>query len=160
MLERVVRWLALLGGAIVLAVVAMTVVSVIGRYFFSLPVRGDFEITELACGVAAFLFFPYTQIQGQNLIADFFSAKMSPRRRTLLDAIHTLIFAAVAAFFGWRLFEGMLDKYASHAKSMLIGIPIWWGYLIAAPASLVLAAVCLWGAWRSFTDRAEANESH
>src|SRR3954469_21444228 len=98
MLERSVRWLALVGGAIVLAVVLMTVVSVVGRYFFSLPVRGDFEITELACGVAAFLFFPYTQFQGQNLIADFFSSKMSERMRTRLDVVHALVFAVVAAF--------------------------------------------------------------
>jgi len=131
-----------------LFVVVMTVISVVGRFLFNLPVRGDYEITELACGVAAFLFFPYTQFTGQNLVADFFSSGLTDRFRARLEAIHALIYAVVAVFLGWRLFEGLLDKFYSQERSMLVGIPIWWGFAVAVPACAVLAVVCFWGSAR------------
>jgi TRAP-type C4-dicarboxylate transport system permease small subunit len=147
-LGRLSEILALVGGAIVLFIVVMTVISIVGRYFFNLPVKGDFEITEIACGVAAFLFFPYTQYTGQNLIAEFFTSAVSARFRDWLDAVHTVIFALIAAFFAWRAYEGLIDKVVTAERTMLVGIPIWWPYAAAVAASALLAVVCLWCAAR------------
>jgi TRAP-type C4-dicarboxylate transport system permease small subunit len=147
-LGRLSETLALIGGAIMLLIVAMTVISIVGRYFFNVPVKGDYEITEIACGIAAFLFFPYTQYTGQNLVAEFFTSLLSPRATAWLEAIHTAIFAVIAAFFAWRGFDGLIDKIESGEKTMLIGLPIGWAYAVAVPALVVLAVVCVWGSAR------------
>lgn len=147
-LFRLSAALALVGGAIILFIMGMTVISVAGRYLFDSPVTGDFELTELGCGVAVFLFFPYTQINGNNIVAEFFTAGLRERHRRFLETIHMLIFTMVAAFLGWRLFEGFLDKMASAESTMLLGLPVWWGYIVAVGACAVLAAVSLWGSAR------------
>jgi TRAP-type C4-dicarboxylate transport system permease small subunit len=140
--------LALIGGALLLLIMAMTVISIIGRQLFGMPVKGDFEITELACGIAVFLFFPYTQITGQNIVAEFFTAGLSERRRAGLESVHDLVFAAVALFLAWRAFEGFLDMVASTQKTMLLGLPVWWAYVAAFGSCVVLTLVCLWCAAR------------
>jgi TRAP-type C4-dicarboxylate transport system permease small subunit len=149
-LQRLSEILALIGGAVMLLIVAMTMISITGRYLFNVPVKGDFEITEIACGVAAFLFFPYTQATGQNLVADFFTSGFSKRGRAWIEGLHTLVFAVLAAFLAWRGYEGLIDKVVSHEKTMLIGLPIWVPYAAAVPCLIVLAAVCLWGSAKLF----------
>ena len=57
-LARLSRGFALAGGVLLIGVMVMTVVSVFGRYLLNAPIPGDYEITELACGVAVFAFSP------------------------------------------------------------------------------------------------------
>lgn len=137
---------ALLGGALIVAIMLMTVVSILGRYFLGTPVAGDFELTEIGCGIAAFLFFPHTQKSGHNIVAEFFTMGLSERARARLDAFHALIFAGLAAFLAWRLFEGTIDKIASSERTMLVGFPLWIGYVFAVASCVLLVPVCLWGA--------------
>jgi len=148
LLGRTSELLALVGGAMILFIMIMTVISILGRQLFNSPIKGDFEITELACGIAVFLFFPYTQITGQNIVAEFFTAGLSTLYRARLESLHDLIFAAVAMFLAWRIFEGLLDKLASTQTTMLLGLPVWWGYVAAVGSCAVLALVCLWGSAR------------
>ena len=145
-LWRVSEVLALAGGALMLFVMVMTVVSIVGRQFFNLPIKGDYEITELVAGVAVFLFFPYTQITGQNLVAEFFTSWVPGPARARLEAVHALIFGVVAAFLAWRIFFGLVDKFTDNEKTILIGLPLWWGYVAATGACAVLTVVCVWGA--------------
>ena len=60
----VARLLAMAGGALLLAVVVLTVVSIIGRALFSAgiccgPIRGIYDYTEIAVGAAIFAFLPW-----------------------------------------------------------------------------------------------------
>lgn len=57
-LERLARTVALAGGLLLVGVMGLAVVSVLGCFLFGAPVPGDYEITELACGIVAFAFFP------------------------------------------------------------------------------------------------------
>jgi len=152
-LQRLSEILALIGGALMLFIVVMTMLSIAGRYFFNMPVRGDFEITELACGIAAFLFFPYTQATGQNLVAEFFTSSLSERGRAWTEAAHTLVFAVLAAFLAWRGYEGLIDKVVMQERTMLVGLPIWVAYAVAVPCLVVLAAVCLWMSVKLVSDK-------
>ena len=147
-LGRLSEALALVGGAMMLLVVIMTVVSIVGRQLFDMPIKGDYEITELACGIAVFLFFPYTHVSRQNIVAEFFTMKLSKRGQARLEGVHDLIFAGVAAFLAWRIFEGLLDKIASAETTIMLGLPVWWSYVVATVACIVLVLVCLWCAVR------------
>ncbi|MXW47299.1 MAG: TRAP transporter small permease [Gammaproteobacteria bacterium] len=140
---RIARALALAGGFLLIGVVAMTGISVLGRYLFNAPIPGDYEITELACGVAIFAFFPYCQVSNANIVVKFFTGFMHPRYRTVLDTVHSLVFAAVAALIAWRLFVGGIHKFADGETTIFLGIPVWLGYFFALPGAVLLTVVSI-----------------
>ena len=147
-LEAASRGLAIAGGLLLIGVMAMTVVSVVGRYAFNAPIPGDYEITELVCGVAVFAFFPYCHMRNANIVVEFFTARLSPRRKTVLDTVHNLAFTAVAALIAWRLLVGGLHKLADGETTLFLDIPIYWGYFPALAGAVLLTAVCGWVLWR------------
>lgn len=142
-LRWLTRALALIGGVFLLAAVAITLVSVTGRYGFSSPVTGDYELVEITCAVGTFLFFPYTQAMNGNLTAEFFTSGLPWRWRRALDIIHDAIFASVAALLAWRLGIGLADKFRSGDASIMIHIPLWWAYCVAVAGMALLALVCV-----------------
>ena len=147
--ERVSRAAAMTGGLLLIGVMAMTVVSVIGRYVFNAPIPGDYEITELVCGVAVFAFFPYCHIRNANIVVEFFTARLSPRRKTMLDTMHNFAFTLVAALIAWRLCVGGLHKLADEETTLFLNIPIHWGYFPALLGAVLLTAVCAWVLYRN-----------
>ena len=141
-LERLARGVAIAGGVLLVGVVLMTVISVLGRYLFNAPIPGDYELTELACGIAVFAFFPYCHSRNANIVVEFFTGRMHPRRRAVLDAAHQLVFAAVAGLIAWRLCIGGMHKLADGETTVFLGIPIHWAYFSALLGALLLAAIC------------------
>ena len=130
---RLASALAIAGGGLLTGIVAMTVISVLGRYLFNAPIPGDYEITELACGVAIFAFFPYCHMKNANIVVRFFTGRMRPRSKAALDTIHNLAFTAVAALIAWRLFVGGVHKLEDSETTLFLGIPVWLGYFAALP---------------------------
>ena len=146
--ERVSRAAAMAGGLLLVGVMAMTVISVIGRYVFNAPIPGDYEITELVCGVAVFAFFPYCHIRNGNIVVEFFTARLSARRNTMLDTVHNFAFTVVAGLITWRLLVGGMHKLADEETTLFLDIPIHWGYFPALLGAGLLTAVCVWVLWR------------
>jgi hypothetical protein len=61
LLQRLCDASATIGGVVLVAIASVTVVSVIGRAFFSHPILGDVELVQLGCAVVVASFLPYTQ---------------------------------------------------------------------------------------------------
>jgi TRAP-type C4-dicarboxylate transport system permease small subunit len=139
----VTRALALVGGVFLLLAIAITLMSVIGRYAFGMPVPGDYELIEITCAVGVFLFFPYTQAVNGNIAAEFFTSGLSERWRRILDIGNDVIFTLVAMLLTWRLAAGLVEKFDSGASTVLIGIPFWWAYSVAVLSMFLLVVVCL-----------------
>jgi TRAP-type C4-dicarboxylate transport system permease small subunit len=138
----ITRLLAIGGGVLMLAAVAITLVSVIGRYGFSAPLPGDYEMVELVCAVGIFLFFPYTHATGSNIVVRFFTVRLSERNRRALDLAQEFVFTAVAALLAWRLGIGFVEKFQSGESTMLIRVPYWWSYSFAVASLILLCVVC------------------
>ena len=68
--------LAVFGGIVLIVMTAFTVISVVGRTGFDLPVLGDQEIVELGCAIGILSFMPYCQMRAANVIVDFFTARL------------------------------------------------------------------------------------
>ena len=141
-IERMARAVAMAGGMLLVGVMAMTVFSVCGRYFFNAPIPGDYELTEIACGIAVFAFFPWCHVRNGNIVVGFFTSTMRPRHRAALDAVHGVVFTAVAGLITWRLFVGGVHKYLDGETTLFLGIPLHWGYFSALLGAGMLTAVC------------------
>ena len=148
-LHRTATGIALLGGLVLFALTLLTVISVVGRAIFSAPIPGDFELVELGMAVAIFSFLPYCQMVRGNVIVDLFTSKASARTKALLDGVGNLLFTAIAALLTWRVALGGLEIRSYHETTMVLQVPVWWGYVPAVAFLAFLTIVCAYTVWRS-----------
>ncbi len=144
--------LAIGGGLVLLALVIMTILSVIGRTLWSAPIPGDFELMEIGCAVAVFASLPYCQLTRGNVIIDFFTARAGRRVRAWLETGGNLIFTAIAALLAWRLGLGTLELQQARETTMVLRVPVWWGFVPATLCMGFLALICAYTAWLSFRE--------
>ncbi len=139
---------ALAGGAVLLAVMATTVTSVIGRTLFNRPVLGDFELVEIGSAVVIFAFLPYCQLRGGNVIVDVFTRGAGARTRARLDSVHSLVYALIAALLAGRLAVGGVELRAWGETSMILAVPIWWGFVPIVASVALLTIICIYTLFR------------
>lgn len=143
LLGRAITLWALLGGVVLLLVVAMNVASVLGMIVWK-PFPGDFEMTQVGVAVAVFAFLPYCQLTDANVTADIFTARASPRTLALLRGLASLIAMGFAAILLWRMYAGMLDQKAYDYTTAIVQFPIWLAFLpILVSLALLVAASAL-----------------
>ncbi len=139
-LQRLCDASATVGGIVLVAIACVTVVSVIGRAFFSHPILGDVELVQLGCAVVVASFLPYTQFRHANIIVDFFTTGTSEKTQSRLDALGTLLYTVVMGLVAWRVAVGGVDIKANQETSMLMALPLWIPYLLMVPG-LVLCTI-------------------
>jgi len=142
-LESLCDACAAIGGLVLIAIACITVVSVIGRAFFSHPILGDVELVQLGCAVVVACFLPYTQFRQANIIVDFFTTRASQRAQSLLDAMGTALYTVVMALVCWRVLVGGIDIRATNETSMLMGLPLWIPYILMVPGLALCAVIGL-----------------
>lgn len=141
---------AMLGGLVLVAIILMTVISVSGRALIGLglgPIMGDFELTELGIAFAIFCFLPLCQLMAGHATVDVFTSGLSVRGNLVLLALWDVILTVTALFIAWRLGIGLLDKMGNRETTMLLRVPMWWGYGAALLPACVGVIVGLWSAY-------------
>lgn len=146
LIDRAARGFALFGGVLLTAIAAISVVSILGRWLLGKPIQGDFELVQIACAGCVTCFLPWCQMRRGHVLVDFFTNRLPPRTRLWFDAAGTLAIAAVAGLVAWRTGAGLLAVKAAGETSMILGMPIWWGYVPMAPAFALLALAACHGA--------------
>lgn len=151
--------LAVFGGIVLLAMTAFTVISVVGRTGFDLPVLGDQEIVELGCAIAIFSFMPYCQMRAANVIVDFFTARLGQAARDGLDATMNAIFSVCILIVTWRLAVGGIATFHASDASMFLRIPQWWGYALAFMGCIAWSLACIYSMLRSIGHMRESRQA-
>lgn len=154
-LYRLADWLARLlafaGGAVLLIIVLLNCISIIGRAFVPLeigigPIRGIYDITEIAMAAAIFAFLPWAQLRETHAKVDLFQSIMAPRFDQAMDLIFNIGMAVIAAVGTWRLYLGMMDKYGYGETTLIAQIPVWQGYaagLVGAVGFVIISLFCV-----------------
>lgn len=162
-LERVVGafigaiagWLALLGGAMLAVLAALTVVSVTGRTLVWAglgPIPGDYELMEAGCAFAVFSFLPWCQFRRGHVTVDVFLSRAPARVRAGLSVAGNLLLTGTALLIAWRFQAGLADKLETGESTFILGMPVWYGYGAALPGVWLFAVVCGYTVWRSFNE--------
>lgn len=138
--DRAVRGIALLGGALLIALSIVVVVSVTLRSDLvgSAGVPGDFELVQMATAIAAFCFLPWCQLRRGNIFVDTFTLKLPRRWQRRIDAGWDIVYGLVMALVSWRLAVGARAAYATGENSMVLQVP---SYLPIALCSALAALV-------------------
>ena len=150
-LGKICRWFAIVGSVVLVAMAVMSVASIAGRSLFGKPIPGDFELIQIGCAVCVAAFLPWCQMQGGNIIVDFFTVRASVRTQAWLDLFGALLLAAVMLLVAWRTAAGALTVEAAGETSMIMGFPSWIGYAFMVPGFALTALAALhtaYGAWR------------
>jgi TRAP-type C4-dicarboxylate transport system permease small subunit len=144
--------LAVFGGGLCCLMAAMVTVSVTGRYLFSAPIPGDYDLLAIISGSAAFAFLPYCQMTRGNVVVDFFTTNMKPRGKAVLDACGTLLYLVIAVIFTWRLYYGGLELRANSEVLANFNFYRWWTVPFDLFCMLVLIAAIAYTLIRDIRD--------
>ena len=154
LLDRLIAWVAMLGGILALVVAALVLVSILGRWLFGAPIPGDFELVKMATAVGVFSYLPYAQAQRGNIMVDTFTGWLPARTNALIDAFWDLVYAAFGAFLVWGLVQGARDSLKNGETLMQIQLVIWPAIAICAALSALLVISCLASARRLLSSNA------
>ena len=138
-----IRYWAILGGFLIIALVLMTTSSVISGFIFDKPFPGDFELVELGVAVAAFSFLPFCQLTGANVTVDIFTAWASPRLVDVFKLVSSLAAGAFGGLLITTMYDGM-EYYRQYSEvTPILEVPIWSVFppILFSLALLVIASL-------------------
>ena len=143
-LLKIEKFLALLSGLAVFALMVLAVVSVGGRNFFASPLPGYVDWIEQAMPLIAFMGISYVQREGGHIRMDIVVGKLRGRTLYVVELITTLLILLLMIMLVWGTwshFGRSFDFDAplwSRDSSMDIALPIWPAKLLAPFAFFVL----------------------
>jgi TRAP-type C4-dicarboxylate transport system permease small subunit len=142
--------LAIAGGLVLVAITAMTVVSIVGRGFIWAglgPVPGDFELVEAGTAFAVFAFLPWCQLNRGHATVDLFTSALSEYLNRWIELLWEVVLSLATLLIAWRLWVGMLEKRSYGETTFILQFPIWWGMALCALATLVGGIVAIYMIW-------------
>jgi TRAP-type C4-dicarboxylate transport system permease small subunit len=97
--------LAAVAGGLLFAMMTLTFVDVVLRYFFNAPIKGGFEVTELMMAVLIFAGLPLVSRKNEHVTIDAFDRFFAARVRAALHVVIHLVCAATLVGMGWLLYR-------------------------------------------------------
>jgi TRAP-type C4-dicarboxylate transport system permease small subunit len=152
-LAGVIRWWAMLGGLITLALSAMTALSAVSNLLFNAPFAADYELVKHFIAIAIFMFLPYCQLTGSNVTVDIFTEGMSERGKAAMAAFSSLFALAFALLLLVQMYGGLLSYIRYRETTPVLGLPLWTAFppILVSLALLALAAIItLSEGWKGF----------
>lgn len=149
------RWTAIAGGLVLIAMVVMSVVSIIGRALLWMglkPITGDYELISIGMGFAVFAFMPWTHLVRGHAIVALVTDSFGPRANAWILVITDLMMLVASAFIAWRLYFGMMDKFAYHETTVLLRFPLGWAYAMGFYGAVVMVIVAVYVLGRSISN--------
>lgn len=138
------RVLAIGGGLIFTALVAMSIVSIVGRKIAAAPVPGDVEMLQMGAAVGASTFFAHCHMVRRNIRVDFFTAWLPAAWSEGLDAAGSLLLAVVGALVAARTWAGAATLREFGETSAVLAIPVWIAQILMVPGFMLMAAAGLY----------------
>jgi TRAP-type C4-dicarboxylate transport system permease small subunit len=149
------RWMALLGGFTLLAMIVIVVVSVIGRAFIWAglkPILGDYELISVGMGFAVFAFLPWAHLTRGHALVSLVTDTFGDRTNMWILVVTDLLMLCISAFIAWRLWFGMLDKFNYRETTILLGLSMGWAFAAAFAGAVVMVLVSAFVLARSISD--------
>lgn len=140
------RIMAVLCGAMLMVMMALTVVDVVGRYLFAHPIPGATELTEILLVAVIFLGLPVISLDRDHVAVDILTEHLPRPIRAVLDLVTSLVSAGVLGAIAWRIwvYADQIGSYGGATNTLRLPLaPL--GYLCALSA-VVGAVLMIWAA--------------
>ena len=142
-LDRIVApVLGAFAALVLFAMMTLTCVDVIGRYFFSRPVFGGFELTEMMLAAMIFLGLPLVTLRNEHITVDV----LDPVTPDWLFRVQHIVACAVGmlstGYLAWRLWLRATTLYNAGETTAQLKMKL--GYLAYSMSFLMaLTAIAL-----------------
>jgi TRAP-type C4-dicarboxylate transport system permease small subunit len=125
----------------------LTVADIVGRYVFSRPVPGTFELTEMSMVFIVFLALGLAQHDNEHISLDLAYNYFSSRLKRFIDYFADLINLVVVAAVTWQLFEYSMRMAEGNYTTAVLKLPIHPFVLVAVAGTFayVLAIIADFG---------------
>lgn len=161
------RFTALAGGIVLVAIIALTTLSIIGRslnkflhndifdtfatgaaqWLLDLGVReinGSYELLEAGVAFAIFSFLPLAQLYGSHATVDVFTSFLPRSANRWIAAFWEIVLCAVIILIVAQLYGGM-ERYIRNGQTTLfLQFPVWWAYGLSFAAGLVACVTAVY----------------
>ena len=149
-LIKLAKFMALCGGAVFIALIAMSLVSIIGRKLGFGSVNGDIELMQAGTAVAAAAFLPYCTLLGEHLKVDFFTENMRADLKRRIDGLADLLLAVIAGVLAWRTALSALSIHEAGEVTTLVSLPVWIPVAAMVPSLVLMAVFALYRCAKAF----------
>lgn len=149
------RWTAVAGGVVLIAMVVVIIVSVVGRAMIWAglrPIAGDYELVGVGMGFAVFAFLPWAHLERGHALVSIVTDRFPQVVNSWILVATDLMMFVAAAFIAWRLYAGMMDKFAYKETTLLLRMPLGWGYAAGFFGAAVMVIVAAYVLGRSLTN--------
>ncbi|MFN7022926.1 MAG: TRAP transporter small permease [Pseudorhizobium sp.] len=139
-----VRWWALAGGVLTLALAFMTAASALSNIFTGRPFAADYELVKHIIAVAIFMFLPYCQITGSNVTVDIFTEAMSETTKRAMAVFSSLFAMAFSLLLLVQMYGGLQSYLRFQEVTPVLKLPLWTAFPpILVSLFLLLLAACV-----------------
>ncbi|WP_449285406.1 TRAP transporter small permease subunit [Marinobacter sp. PE14] len=124
--NKLTRWIARLGGVVLLAAVVMIVIEVLFRKIADISVFPATEMSGYFMAIIASWSFSYAMLEKAHIRIDVFYEKACNKIRNLLDLLSICSLVFISIFAADAVISVVLDTYRSnaHSNSPLMA-PLW-----------------------------------
>jgi len=155
--DRVEHWLilagkamAISGGMLFLALIGMSLVSIVGRKLGFGSVNGDIELMQAGTAVAATAFLPYCTLLGEHIKVDFFTENMRDSLKRPIDGVTEVLFSIVSGVLVWRTILSAIATYESEEVTTLVSLPLWIPTALLVPGLFLMMVCAIYRAYAHF----------
>ncbi len=142
--------MAISGGLLFVALIGMSLVSIIGRKLGFGSVNGDIELMQAGTAVAATAFLPYCTLLGEHIKVDFFTENMRDSLKRPIDGVAELLFAIVSGVLVWRTVLAAIASHESQEVTTLVSLPVWIPTALLVPGLFLMMVAALYRAYTHF----------
>ena len=137
-LKGLVRALAYVAGAGLMAMVLVTTADVILRVF-NAPLTGAYDLVKIAAAITVAAALPYTTAIKGHVAIEFFFHKLGRRGRIIVDALMRSAGMALFALLAWGCIDYGNSLRQRGEVSMTLQLPVFWvPYVLAISCALVV----------------------
>lgn len=119
-----VRTLERISALLLFCMMLLTAVDVAGRYLFSNPVPGGFEITEIMLATLIFCGLPLATLRDGHITVDLAEGFLPDWFKQARDRLIFALMAIVLAYLSWKLFGKARDFVEFNDQTAVLNIPL------------------------------------
>lgn len=138
--------LGAVAAVVLFAMMMVTAVDVAGRYLFSKPLPGGFELTEMMLAALIYCGLPIVSLNRGHIVIDSLDPFFAPAFKRALDVIADAVCVVTLAGIGWLIFRRALRvaEYGDTTSVLKLPLaPLAWlmGAMIAMTALIHLCLI-------------------
>ena len=136
--------LGAISGTVLFVMMMITAIDVAGRYLFSRPLAGGFELTEMMLAALIYCGLPLVSKRREHIVIDTFDTFMSKRVKRGLDILADIVCTIALAGLSWLLFHRAIRVAAYGDTTSVLTLPLAPVAYLMGTMIVVTAAIHLW----------------